>query len=139
MGSPQNAILKMAECVRQVLGGPAGEVSRGEMAEIRERIRVIPHQANGRIVDGLAKKLCLDARRMTKTIFTYANVSAASNLMALDYAVRKGNMTADRVPGTEQILAIHEVDDPIQKGDIVVVPSIGAGYVYGAVGFVHSV
>jgi 3-oxoacyl-[acyl-carrier-protein] synthase-3 len=100
---------------------------------------VVPHQANGRIVDGLAKKLGLDARQMTKTIFTYANVSAASNLMALDYAVRKGNMTADRDSETEQILAIHEVDSPLQKGDIVVLPSIGAGYVYGAVGFVHSI
>jgi 3-oxoacyl-[acyl-carrier-protein] synthase-3 len=135
----KNAILKMADCVRRVLGGPGGEISKAEMAEIQERLRVVPHQANGRIVDGLARKLCLDARRMTKTIFTYANVSAASNLMALDYAVRKGNMTAECDPETEQILAIHEVKNPIQKGDIVVLPSIGAGYVYGAVGFVHSI
>jgi 3-oxoacyl-[acyl-carrier-protein] synthase-3 len=135
----KNAIIKMAECVRQVLAGPEGEVSKAEIAECQERLRVVPHQANGRIVDGLAKKLGLDARQMTKTIFTYANVSAASNLMALDYAVRKGNMTADRDSETEQILAIHEVDSPLQKGDIVVLPSIGAGYVYGAVGFVHSI
>ncbi len=136
----RNAVHAMADSVKRVLGfgGGAPEATDGEMEEIRARLRVVPHQANGRIVDGLSRKLGTNAKQVTKTVYKVGNISAASNLIALDFAMRQGNYEVDREPGTERILAIREVPDPVRKGDLVVLPSIGAGYLYGAVGFVHA-
>lgn len=135
----RNAVNAMAGSVRKNLGYADGKVPGADMDELRGRIRLVPHQANGRIVDGLTKKLGLDPTRVTKTVHRYGNVSAASNLMALDYAVREGNLKADVEPETGKILEIHEVADPIRRGDLVVLPSIGAGYLFGSVGFVFGI
>jgi 3-oxoacyl-[acyl-carrier-protein] synthase-3 len=131
----RSAVAAMANSVKKVLGYDEGVLPE----EVRGRMRVIPHQANGRIVDSLAKKLKVDPLKVTKTIFKVGNISAASNVIALDYALRRGNMTADRDPETERILAIHQVEDPIQRGDLVVLPSIGAGYLFGAIAFVNTI
>ena len=132
----RNAVGAMTDSVWRVLGYSDGAPNGGEGEDLRARMRIIPHQANGRIVDGLTKKLKTDEMRTTKTIYKVGNISAASNLIAFDYAVRHGNYRVDREPETEKILAIHEVRDPIRKGDLVVLPSIGAGYLFGAVAFV---
>ena len=132
-----SAVNAMRNSVLRVLGYE-GEPEGGEWDELRGRMRVIPHQANGRIVDGLAKKLDLPTEKVTKTIYRVGNISAASNMIALDYAYRHGNLLVDREPGTEKILAIKEHKDPIRRGEIVVLPSIGAGYLYGAVAFVPA-
>jgi 3-oxoacyl-[acyl-carrier-protein] synthase-3 len=131
----RSAVSAMANSVRQVLGYEDGAIPD----DVRARMRVIPHQANGRIVDSLGKKLKVDPLKVTKTIYKVGNISAASNVIALDYALRHGNLTADCDPETERILAIHQVDDPIQRGDLVVLPSIGAGYLFGAVAFVNTI
>ncbi|MHC4164048.1 MAG: 3-oxoacyl-ACP synthase III family protein [Planctomycetota bacterium] len=131
----RSAVNAMANSVRRVLGYDEGALPD----DVRARMRVIPHQANGRIVDGLAKKLKVDPLKVTKTIYKVGNISAASNVIALDYAMRHGNLTADRDPETERILAICEVEDPIQRGELVVLPSIGAGYLFGAVAFVNTI
>jgi 3-oxoacyl-[acyl-carrier-protein] synthase-3 len=133
----KSAVNAMKSSVLRVLGYD-GEPPDGEMSELRARMRLVPHQANGRIVDGLAKKLGVDTKRVTKTIYKVGNISAASNLIALDYAYRKGNLLVDREPVTEKILAIREHDDPVRPGELVVLPSIGAGYLFGAVAFVPS-
>jgi len=134
----RNAVNNMVGSVRAVLG--MGEDSRkGEMDEYADRLRIVPHQANGRIVDGITRKLGLDPLRVLKTVYLAGNISAASNLIALDFGLRRGNLTADRDPETERILAVHEVPEKIRPGDIVVMPSIGAGYLYGAVGFVNAI
>ena len=112
---------------------------RAELEELHPRMRVVPHQANGRIVDGLTKKMGLPKERVTKTIHRVGNISAASNLIALDYTMRKGNLIAEHDPETGAITAIKELDKPIQRGEMVVLPTIGAGYLYGAVGFVNSI
>ena len=135
----RNAVNTMASCVYRCLGYEDGKPDKAEMDELAPRIRVVPHQANGRIVDGLTKKMGMPKERVTKTIFRVGNISAASNLIALDYAMRKGNLIADHDPETGAITALHELDDPIQRGEIVVLPTIGAGYLYGAVGFVNSI
>ncbi len=138
LGGPsvlRNAVNAMAHCVRQVLGYRDGEDAA--LAEGLARVRLIPHQANGRIVDGLTKKLGMEEARVTKTLYKTGNVSAASNLIGLDYAVRRGSMRVDREEGTERILKVHEDRNPIRRGDLVVLPSIGAGYVFGAAAFVH--
>jgi len=132
----RNAVQAMASSVRAVLG-----YERDDDPEFREtlsRVRLVPHQANGRIVDGLAKRLGMPESRVTKTIYRVGNISAASNLIALDFAVRTGNLEADRDPASEKILAVREVRDPIRKGDLVVLPSIGAGYLFGAAAFVSG-
>jgi len=134
----RNAVNAMATSVRRVLGYPGEGPTKEEMEELLPRLRLVPHQANGRIVDGLAKKLGIPRAQTTKTIYRYANISAASNLIALDYAIREGNLEADQHPETEAILDVREVHDPIRKGDLIVLTSIGAGYLYGAVGFVHA-
>jgi 3-oxoacyl-[acyl-carrier-protein] synthase-3 len=133
----RSAVNAMRNSVLRVLGYD-GEPEGSEWDELRARMRVIPHQANGRIVDGLAKKLDLPTEKVTKTIYRVGNISAASNMIALDYAYRHGNLLVDREPGTEQILRIHEHKDPVKPGELVVLPSIGAGYLYGAVAFVPA-
>lgn len=132
----RNAVNTMAGCVRSVLGYDNGENDPG-MADTMAGMRLVPHQANGRIVDGLRKKLGARKEKTTKTVYKVGNLSAASNMIALDYAMRTGNYRADVNEETGKIEAIHEVSDPIAKGELVVLPTIGAGYLYGAVGFVH--
>jgi hypothetical protein len=66
------------------------------------------------------------------------NISAASNVIALDFAFRRGNLLVDRDPATEKILEIREHEDPIAPGELVVLPSIGAGYLFRAVAFVQA-
>jgi 3-oxoacyl-[acyl-carrier-protein] synthase-3 len=133
----KSAVNAMRDSVLRVLGY-AEEPPEREMDELRARMRLIPHQANGRIVDGLAKKLGLPAEKVTKTIYKVGNISAASNLIALDHAFKRGNYLVDREPSTERILAIRDLKDPIRPGELVVLPSIGAGYLYGAVAFVPA-
>jgi 3-oxoacyl-[acyl-carrier-protein] synthase-3 len=133
----RSAVNAMRNSVLRVLGYRE-EPEGGEWDELRARMRVIPHQANGRIVDGLAKKLGLPAEKVTKTIYRVGNISAASNMIALDYAFRHGNLLVDREPVTERILKVREHNDPIRPGELVVLPSIGAGYLFGAVAFVKA-
>jgi len=134
----RNAVNTMAACTHRVLGFDDGDVPEDEWSELKQRMRVVPHQANGRIVDGLTKKLGMPRERVVKTVHRYGNVSAASNLMALDFGVRHGNLRAEQEEGTERILRVEQTDDRIEAGDLVVLPTIGAGYLYGAVAFVHA-
>ena len=134
----RNAVNTMAECVYKCLGYPDGKPPRGdELSELKGRMRVVPHQANGRIVDGLTKKLGVDPMRTTKTVYKVGNVSAGSNMIALDHAMRHGNYTAEFDPESGAIKSVEPVRNPIEKGDVVLLPSIGAGYLFGCVGFVR--
>ena len=131
----RNAVNTMAGCVRKVLGYEGEDDAA--MADLVANMRLIPHQANGRIVDGLRKKLDAPEEKVIKTVYKVGNMSAASNLVALDHAMRVGNYRADVNEETGAIEAIHTVEDPIRKGELLVLPTIGAGYLFGAVGFVH--
>ena len=57
---------------------------------------VIPHQANIRILQSLAKKLCIDESKVVSTVARFANTSAASIPMALDVAVDEGYVKPDQ-------------------------------------------
>lgn len=70
----------------------------------------IPHQANIRIIDAIAKKLDV-ADRMYCNVDRYANTSSAALAIALDEAVKDGT---------------------IQKGDLVVLTVFGGGFTWGA-------
>jgi 3-oxoacyl-[acyl-carrier-protein] synthase-3 len=72
---------------------------------------LIPHQANKRILEGVAKKLSVPTERVISTVEIHANTSAASIPLALDLAVRDGR---------------------IASGDLILFEAIGGGLTWGA-------
>jgi len=56
---------------------------------------IIPHQANQRILQGLAKKLGVPMEKIYLTIQKYGNISSATVPIALDEAVRDGTIKKD--------------------------------------------
>ena len=73
---------------------------------------LIPHQANIRIMQSTAKKLNLPLEKLIATVAEHGNTSAASVPLALDHAVRSGQ---------------------IQRGDTVMLEGVGGGFTWGAV------
>ena len=53
---------------------------------------LIPHQANLRIIQAMAQRLCMPMEKVVVTIHKYGNTSAASIPMAMDEAVRSGRI-----------------------------------------------
>lgn len=72
---------------------------------------LVPHQANRRIIDGIAKKLHLTPERVVVTINKHANTSAASIPLALNEAVMDGR---------------------IQRGQLLMFNAMGGGFTWGA-------
>jgi 3-oxoacyl-[acyl-carrier-protein] synthase-3 len=73
---------------------------------------LIPHQANIRIMQGTAKKLKLSLDKLIATVAEHGNTSAASIPLALDHAVRSGQ---------------------VKRGDTVMLEGVGGGFTWGAV------
>ena len=71
----------------------------------------VPHQANQRILNGVAKKLGLDEEKVISTVAKHGNTSAASIPLALHTAVSDGR---------------------IKKGDLVLSEAMGGGFSWGA-------
>jgi 3-oxoacyl-[acyl-carrier-protein] synthase-3 len=71
----------------------------------------IPHQANIRIMDAVAKRLSLPRERVLNNIEEYGNTSAASVPIGLDEAVRDGR---------------------VKPGDVVLLSAFGAGFCWGS-------
>ncbi len=71
----------------------------------------IPHQANARIIQAVAKRISLAEEKVFLNIEKYGNMSSASLAIALCEAVEVGR---------------------IKKGDIIVLDAFGAGLVWGA-------
>jgi 3-oxoacyl-[acyl-carrier-protein] synthase-3 len=135
----KNAVLHMAGLTVRTMGYELADLKNGEptLVESLSKARLVPHQANGRIVDSLADRLGMPPARVIRTIYRYGNMSAASNLVALDFGVRRGNL--DRVLDEKgRVLEVRETPDRIEKGDLVLLPSIGGGYVMGCIAFRHS-
>jgi 3-oxoacyl-[acyl-carrier-protein] synthase-3 len=72
----------------------------------------VPHQANARILDGIAKKLGVDPRKIIKTLARHGNTSAASIPLALNHAFEE-----------------HQV----KEGSLVLMEAMGGGFTWGAV------
>lgn len=70
------------------------------------------HQANVRIINALAKQLCVSQDRFIKTVDIHANTSAASIPLALDYAYSNGY---------------------IIENNNIIFASVGAGMSWGAI------
>lgn len=73
---------------------------------------LIPHQANIRIMQSTARKLKLPMDKVVITVGEHGNTSAASIPLALDHAVRNGQ---------------------VQKGQNVLLEGVGGGFTWGAV------
>lgn len=137
----RNAVNRMAAAVVECLGFTMQDLKDDNPAlrEVLSRAMIVPHQANGRIVDGLQQKLGVPMEHVYRTIYFLGNCSAATTTYTLDYAVREGNLRREEPPeGSHRMGAISPCGRRLQKGDLVVLVSIGAGYLYGAVAFVHA-
>ncbi len=71
----------------------------------------VPHQANQRILDGVARKLDIAVDKVVSTVALHGNTSAASVPLALDVAVRDGR---------------------IKPGQLVLMEALGGGLTWGA-------
>lgn len=132
------AVNAMAGCVAKCLGYEEKDLKdrEGPLMQALARARVIPHQANGRIVDGMADKLGAPRERVTSTVYRYGNTSAASNLIALDFARKHGNLSR-RLGPDGRVLGIEEhPQHTVRPGELVVLPSIGGGYLMGCAAYV---
>lgn len=72
----------------------------------------IPHQANVRILDGIAKKLGIDQDKIVKTLEKHGNTSAASIPLALNQAFEEHRL---------------------KEGGLVLMEAMGGGFTWGAV------
>ena len=72
---------------------------------------IIPHQANIRIIKGIAKKMDLPMERVVVTVQDHGNTSAASIPLAMSVAQSEGKL---------------------KKGDLVVTEAIGGGLAWGS-------
>jgi 3-oxoacyl-[acyl-carrier-protein] synthase III len=72
----------------------------------------VPHQANRRILDGVAKKLGVSPDKIVMTLDQHGNTSAASIPLALNYAFEQ-----------------HR----IKEGNLVMLEAMGGGFTWGAV------
>jgi len=72
---------------------------------------LIPHQANSRIINAVARKINLPEEKIIMTVKTHGNTSAASIPLALDHA-NSNNL--------------------IKKNDIIMFEAFGAGFTWGS-------
>jgi len=98
----KHAVDKMTKSVVDVLAKAGLQISDIDW--------LIPHQANSRILSGVAKKLNLPEEKVVMTVSNHANTSAASIPLALD-----------------------TIYNQIKKGDIVVFEALGGGLTWGAI------
>lgn len=71
----------------------------------------VPHQANQRILNGVAKRLCLNDEQVISTVSIHANTSAASVPLAMNFAIKDGR---------------------IKRGDLIMLEAFGGGFTWGA-------
>ncbi len=131
----RNAIQAMAETTVELLGYTVEDLKEEDpsLRKDLDRVFLVPHQANGRIVDGLQEKLGLDPDRVYRTIYHSGNMSCVTNLYTLDYAIRTGNLRREEQPDGRG--KVSPCGRRLRRGDTVILTTVGAGYIYGAVGF----
>jgi 3-oxoacyl-[acyl-carrier-protein] synthase-3 len=72
----------------------------------------VPHQANKRILDGIAKKLGVSPEKIVMTLSNHGNTSAASIPLALNQAFEEHRLA---------------------EGNLVLMEAMGGGFTWGAV------
>jgi 3-oxoacyl-[acyl-carrier-protein] synthase III len=68
------------------------EIMKELGVELQDVAQLVAHQANGRILDQLTKRLGISPERVCSVIGHYGNTSSASLPIALDHAVRSGRI-----------------------------------------------
>jgi 3-oxoacyl-[acyl-carrier-protein] synthase-3 len=99
----RHAVVRMAEAVDAALA--ANGMSPGDIDWL------VPHQANRRIIDAMARRLNLPEDRVVVTVDRHANTSAASIPLALCEAVG---------------------DQRIRSGDLILMEAMGGGFTWGS-------
>ena len=99
----RHAVVCLAEVVDEALA--ANKLAPEEIDWL------VPHQANSRIIEAMAKKLNLPPEKIVLTIEDHANTSAASIPLALAAAAKDGR---------------------IERGDLVLLDAMGGGFTWGA-------
>jgi 3-oxoacyl-[acyl-carrier-protein] synthase-3 len=97
------AIPKMVFAAQKAL-----ELSGRKLEEIK---LFIPHQANMRIIEAVAKKMNIPMERVFVNIHKTGNISSATTITALDEAIKTGKLN---------------------KGDLVELVAFGGGFTWGA-------
>jgi 3-oxoacyl-[acyl-carrier-protein] synthase-3 len=97
------AVRHFVDCIKE-----AAEHNKVAIEEINW---FIPHQANLRMFQSMAKTLKLPMERFYVTLHKYGNISSASCAIAFDEAVRDGS---------------------IQNGHLVCLPVFGGGLTWGS-------
>jgi 3-oxoacyl-[acyl-carrier-protein] synthase III len=114
LGDP---LLKMdGQAVFKLAVGVLEDTARAALAKAGKTAAdidwLIPHQANIRIMQSTARKLKLPMDKVVVTVDQHGNTSAASIPLALDHAVRAGQ---------------------VKKGDTLMLEGVGGGFTWGAV------
>jgi 3-oxoacyl-[acyl-carrier-protein] synthase-3 len=99
----RHAVVRMAEAIDAAL--EANGLTPGDIDWL------VPHQANLRIIEAMARRLNLPQERVVVTVDRHANTSAASIPLALSEAIG---------------------DKRIQPGDLVLLEGMGAGFTWGS-------
>lgn len=111
------------QCVLQMKGKEVFKVAVTKLGEVVDETLaannldqsaidwLVPHQANMRIIQGIAKKLDLPMERVIVTIQDQGNTSAASVPLALDTGIRDGR---------------------IKPGSLVLLEAFGGGFTWGS-------
>jgi 3-oxoacyl-[acyl-carrier-protein] synthase-3 len=114
--SGNRAVIRMAgretfKIAVTMLGNSVDEVLEKNGLAKSEISWLVPHQANIRIIQAVAKKLDLPMERVIVTVQDHGNTSAASVPLALDTGVRDGR---------------------IKPGDLILLEAFGGGFTWGA-------
>ena len=99
----RHAVVRMAEAIDTAL--QANGLTPGDIDWL------VPHQANRRIIDAMARRLNLPDDRVVVTVDRHANTSAASIPLALCQAVG---------------------DERIRSGDLILMEAMGGGFTWGS-------
>lgn len=104
-----NEVFKVAV---KTLGRIASKTLEDANVSHEELDWLVPHQANIRIIQAMAKRLDMPMEKVILTVQDHGNTSAASVPMALDVGVRDGR---------------------VKRGDLVLMEAFGGGFTWGTV------
>lgn len=108
IGMKGNEVFKIAVTI---MGDVVDEVLKLSNLQKSDINWLIPHQANIRIIQAIAKKLSLPMSQVVVTIANQGNTSAASIPLALDHSIR---------------------NQQINRDDVLLIESFGGGMTWGA-------
>jgi 3-oxoacyl-[acyl-carrier-protein] synthase-3 len=108
IGMRGNEVFKIAVNIMGDIVDEVLEISKLNKSDINW---LIPHQANIRIIQAIAKKLSLPMSQVIVTIGNQGNTSAASIPLALDYSIK---------------------NNQIKRDELLLIESFGGGMTWGA-------